>query len=322
MKIASECARPPLPRELLHPRYWPSWSGVIVIRLLGLLPLPLLVTVGKWVGSMLYFVGGSRRRIALINLRLCFPALSEAERVRIARENFGYLACAALAQGICWSASRKRLMRLLDLRGIEILEGVKEQGRPHILLVPHFVALELASVMYMAAVEPGLYMYQRIRNPVLDWQVMRGRTRFGGLPIERQDDLRGLIRALRKGHPFYYLPDQDAGKRRGVFASFCGQQASTVGTLGRIARLADAVVIPTFVRFSPDGRRIQVQLSTPISGLTGTDPLADATCMNRVIESEIRRFPAQYFWVHRRFKTRPPGAAPLYPAKARRRRKR
>ncbi|EIC20008.1 lysophospholipid acyltransferase family protein [Thiorhodovibrio frisius] len=317
-----ESVRATFPLSLLHPRHWASWLLVGAIRLLGLLPLPLLVGLGKAIGFALYPLGGSRRQVALINLKSCFPELTEAECSRMAREHFGYLTAAALAQGVCWSSSRQRLTRLLDIHGIDMLKEVKKSGQPFILLVPHFVALELASVAYSAAVEPGLYMYQRIRNPVFDWQVMRGRTRFGHVPLERHDDLRTLIRSLKQGIPFYYLPDQDPGKRRGVFAPFCGQQAATVGTLGRIARLAKAVVIPVFVRLATNGRRIELRFSSPIEGLTGTDPVADAGVMNQVIEAEVRRDPVQYFWVHRRFKTRPPGESPFYPRSARRRRRR
>lgn len=306
---------------LLHPRHWPSWLLIGLIRLLGLLPLALLVGLGRGLGHLLYPLGGARRQVALTNLRCCFPELSQAQRCQMARAHFGYLAAAALAQGVCWSASRARLTRLMDLVNVEHLERVKARGQPYMLLVPHFVALELASVGYMAAVEPGLYMYQRIRNPVFDWQLKRGRTRFGNTPIERKDDLRALVRSLKQGIPFYYLPDQDAGKRRGVFAPFCGQPASTVGTLGRIARLADAAVIPVFVRFAARPVRIELRFGEPIDGLTGTDPVADATRMNQVIEAEVRRDPVQYFWVHRRFKTRPPGETPLYPRSTRRRRR-
>ncbi len=303
---------------LRHPRYWPSWALIGLIWLLGLLPLPVLFALGQGLGFLLFLIGGRRRQVALINLRCCFPQLSERERKRMARAHFGYLGVAALAQGICWSASRERVKQLLRMEGFETVARLSAEGRPYILLVPHFLGLELASVVYGAVAEPGIYMYQRIRNSVVDWQVKRGRTRFGNRPLERHEDLRGLVRALKRGTPFFYMPDQDAGKRRGVFAEFCGQPAATVATLGRIARLANAVVVPVYARFLPRGQGLELRFSDPIAGLTGTDPIADATRMNQVIEAEIRRAPEQYFWVHRRFKTRPPGEPPLYPASSRR----
>ncbi|MFW5723277.1 MAG: lysophospholipid acyltransferase family protein [Halochromatium sp.] len=192
-------------------------------------------------------------------------------------------------------------------------------GRPVIVLVPHFVGLELGGTAFTALVHPGMYMYQRIRNPVLDAQVRRARTRFGAIPVERRDDLRGLIRTLKSGVPLFYLPDQDPGRRRGLFVPFCGVPAATVPTLGRIARLANAVVIPTFARFLPSGEGLELCFDPPLADFPSGDAEVDTARMNRVIEARLRSMPAQYFWVHRRFKTRPEGAAPIYPSRRGRR---
>lgn len=320
-QAAGDLARK-VPASLKHPRHWPSWWLVAMINALGRLPLPLLFALGQLIGTMAYPLIGSRRQVALTNVRCCFPERSSAQHQRIVRAHLGYLAVAALCQGICWSASRERLRRLVCIEERERIDALCAVGRPVIVLVPHFIGLELGGAAFTGLVHPGMYMYQRIRNPVVDWQVKRGRTRFGGIPVERGDDLRGLVRELKRGTPFFYLPDQDAGKRRGVFAPFCGQPASTVATLGRIARLADAEVIPLFARFLPRGQGLELRFGPPIEGLSGRDPVGDATRMNQIIEAEIQRMPEQYFWVHRRFKTRPPGAAMLYPAKTRRRPKR
>jgi KDO2-lipid IV(A) lauroyltransferase len=160
-------------------------------------------------------------------------------------------------------------------------------------------------------------MYQKIRDPVVDRQVKRARRQYGSVSIERQDDLRGLIREIKRGTPFFYLPDQDGG-RRGVFAPFCGVPASTVPMLGRFAAMTGAVVIPTFARFLPWGRGLELIFDPPLDPFPSGDPQSDAAAMNRVIEHRIRSMPDQYFWVHRRFKTRPPGDPPIYPAKRRR----
>lgn len=298
---------------LLAPRHWGSWLLVGLIRLLGFLPLPVLFALGWGLGWLLYPLAGARRTVALINLHNCFPDDNPRQHRRLARAHFGYLGVAALTQGVVWSASRKRLARLAHIQGREHLDAALAAGEPVIVLVPHFLGLELGGAVFTALVHPGIYMYQRVRNPVIDWQMKRARTRFGSLPVEHRDDLRGLIRQIKGGTPFFYLPDQDAGQRRGVFAPFCGQPAATVATLGRLARLAQARVVPLFTAFRPGGRGIELRFAPPIDGLSGRDPQADAARMNDIIESEVRRRPAQYFWVHRRFKTRPPGAAPLYP---------
>lgn len=309
-------------QSLLHPRHWPSWLLVGLINALGWLPLPLLFALGQGLGTLAYPLLGARRQVALINVRCCFPERDAREHRRIVRAHLRYLSVAALSQGICWSASRERLRRLVRIEGRERIDNLCAAGRPVIVLVPHFIGLELGGAAFTALVHSGMYMYQRIRNPVIDWQVKRSRTRFGGIPVEHRDDLRGLVRELKRGTPFFYLPDQDAGKRRGLFVPFCGQPAATVATLGRIARLADAEVIPLFARFLPRGEGLALRFAAPIDGLSGRDPAADAALMNQVIEAEIGRMPEQYFWVHRRFKTRPPGHAPLYPGQAKRRKKR
>jgi KDO2-lipid IV(A) lauroyltransferase len=269
-------------------------------------------------GRLAYFLAVSRRRVAHKNLEICFPDLAEAERRRLAGLHFGYLGVAALTQGLVWGASRRRLARLVKVRNLERFELPRSQGRNLILLVPHFVGLELGAAGFTATGHPGLFMYQRIRNPVVDLQIRRGRTRFGSTAVERKDDLRAMAREMRRGTPFYYLPDQDAGRFRGIFVPFCGIPAATVPMLSRFARLADALVIPAFPRYLPWGRGLEVILDPPLDPFPTKDQAADTALMNRVIEARVRTMPAQYFWVHRRFKTRPPGEPPIYPPRRRR----
>jgi len=251
------------------------------------------------------------------NLELCFPELSTQERGRLVSQHFGYLGVAALSQGLIWAASRRRLARLIKLRFRERFDECRGRGQNIILLMPHFIGLELGGAAFTALVHPGMYMYQQIRDPVIDARMRAGRTRFGALAIERQDDLRGLVRRIRQGIPFFYLPDQDAGPRRGVFVPFFGVLASTHPMLGRFAQLADAVVIPMHARFRPWGQGLEVTFGEPLASFPRGDEVADATAMNQAIETMIRALPAQYFWVHRRFKSRPPGEPPLYPSRRR-----
>jgi KDO2-lipid IV(A) lauroyltransferase len=310
-----------MPAPLHHPRHWPAWLAVGLFRLLAALPFRWLAALGQGLGRLGYWLVPGRRRIARINLGLCLPELSAPERERLLREHFGWLGQAAVCQGLSWGASRARLGRIIRVRNREVIDGLLGAGRPIIVLVPHFVGLELGGTGFTALVHPGMYMYQRIRSPVIDARVKHGRTRFGSIPVERQGDLRALVQELRRGTPFFYLPDQDPGRRRGVFVPFCGLPTATVPTLGRIARLADAVVVPTFARFLPRGQGLELRFAAPLGGVPSADPVADAAAMNRVIEAELRAMPAQYFWVHRRFKTRPDGEPPIYPSRRRRRRR-
>lgn len=303
---------------LWHPRHWPSWFLVGLFRFIGILPFPLLWAVGMGFGRIAYPIVGSRRRVALRNLEICFPDLSESERRRIAARHFGYLGVAAFTQGLVWGSSRRRLARIVKVRHLEHFDEPRRQGRNVIVLVPHFVGLELGGAAFTALVHPGMYMYQKIRDPVVDATMRRSRKRFGAASVERSDDLRSMVREIRKGLPFFYLPDQDPG-RRGIFVPFCGIATSTVPNLGRFARLGDALVIPTYARYLPWGRGLELIFDPPLEPFPTGDMDADTAFMNRAIEARMRTMPAQYFWVHRRFKTRPPGEAPIYPRKRRRR---
>jgi KDO2-lipid IV(A) lauroyltransferase len=296
--------------------------AVALFRLLALLPFRAQVALGRTLGGLGRRLLPRRRAVARTNLRLCLPELSEAEREQVLREHFQWLGVAAVCQGLSWAADVDRLRRIIRFRNREVIDQCLDQGRAVIVLVPHFVGLELGGTGFTALVHPGMYMYQRIRSPVIDAQVKHGRTRFGSIPVERQDDLRGLIREMKRGTPFFYLPDQDPGRRRGIFVPFCGIPAATVPTLGRIARMANARVIPTFARFCSDGSGLELIFDQPLAGFPSDDSVADTARMNQVIEARMRDMPAQYFWVHRRFKTRPDGEPSVYPDNAKRRRRR
>ncbi|HSO82013.1 lipid A biosynthesis acyltransferase [Thiocapsa sp.] len=304
--------------SLSHPKYWPSWLVVGLVYALGRLPFPLIWALGSAVGRLTYLLAGSRRLVGRRNLEICLPEATPRERERILRAQFGWLGVAAFCQGVGWGASRARLARVVKIRNRERIDADIAEGRPVIVLVPHFVGLELGGAAFTALVHSGVYMYQRIRNPVVDRQVRRARQQYGSVSIERHDDLRGLVREMKKGTPFFYLPDQDGG-RNGLFVPFCGVAASTVPMLGRFAAMSGAVVIPTFARFLPWGRGLELIFDPPLEHFPSGDRTEDTLRMNQVIEARIHTMPEQYFWVHRRFKTRPPGEPPIYPAKRRRR---
>ena len=273
--------------------------------------------MGQGLGRLFGRLARTRRQVVLCNLALCLPKLKASARARLASQHFGYLGVAALTQGLVWDASPRRLARLVTFCHRERFDALHAQQRNIILLVPHFLGLELGGAAFTALVHPGMYMYQKIRNPVFDWQMKVRRERFGALSIERQDGLRKVIRELCHGRAFFYLPDQNAGPRDGVFVPFCGVPASTFPMLGRFARLGRAAVIPLYARYRPRGQGLELLFAPPLENFPSGDVLADTAAMNRLIEDQLPAMPAQYFWVHRRFKTRPPGALPLYPPRRR-----
>ena len=297
--------------QFVHPRYWLLWFGILLLWLISLLPLRLTALLGRGLGVILYRIAGRRSHIVSTNLELCFPELDSNQLYELMKEHFKALGQAALTLGINMFASQRRLQRLVTMRDRHYFDDEIAAGKPVILLAPHFVAMEIAGLV-LAPERHMLSMYQTIRNPLIDYLVRRGRSRFGGIMIERKADMRQVVKMVRGGSPFYYLPDQDPGSSDKVFAPFFGIQTAVTPGLSRFARLSKAVVIPCFTKMLPHGAGYEVIFLPPLENFPSDDPAGDARRMNEVIEQGIREMPAQYFWVHRRFKSRPEGEESLY----------
>jgi len=311
----AEAAREYTARDFLSPRYWPDWLSLVFLRTVSLLPLPLIWLVGGVLGQLLYFLMGARRHITLTNLRACFPELSPAQQRRLARAHFRAFTQAALATPIAWWGSERRMKRLVHTPGKEHFERALAEKKPVILLVAHFVAIEVAG-MVLAPDHFMIDMYKRPRNLFFDWLIRTRRTRFvprhGGLLVERREGIKPVIRAIRRGGSFFYLSDQDQGRDGALFAPFFGIPAATLTALSRLTQLTSAVVLPCFARQLPWGRGYELIFQPPLENFPTDDVLADTTRMNKIIEDAVRAMPEQYFWSHRRFKTRPEGEGPFY----------
>ncbi|MFM9915305.1 MAG: lipid A biosynthesis acyltransferase [Rhizobacter sp.] len=283
-----------------------------LLWLLHWLPLALLAPLGRGLGVVLWTLGRARRRIALRNLELCFPEKSDAERHAIAVEHFKCLGRSLLERGLLWHSSAERLKRLIHV------EGPADFGDRHagalMWLVPHFVALDVAAVAARFSVaRPGCTVYQTQSNKVFDEAVRRGRLRFGKIRLfSRRETAKPLLRAIKEGDAFFNLPDMDFGRKDAEFVPFFGIPAATLLTPSRMARLLDMAVQPVVAEMLPGSQGYRVRFLEPWPDFPTDDPLTDSAAVNRWIESEIRRNPAQYLWVHRRFKTRPLGEPSLY----------
>jgi Kdo2-lipid IVA lauroyltransferase/acyltransferase len=276
------------------------------------LPLGAQAVCGNAFGRLGYRLVASRRKVALRNLELCFPELSEDERTALAREHFRWLGRSLLERGLLWYASADRLMRLIDVEGDVRL--AERSDRPVMWLAPHFMGLDVAGASVLLFQErKGISIYQAQSDPVMDAALRRGRLRFGNAEIFARDEAgKALFRAIRKGDGFFNLPDMDFGTRDAAFVPFFGVSAVTLLAPSRLARALNMVVQPVVAEILPGGEGYRVRFEEPWTDFPTDDPVADAARMNRWIEEEIRRNPAQYLWVHRRFKTRPAGEAPLY----------
>ena len=278
--------------------------------LLQLLPLRLLAAIGDGFGMLLYALGRERRRVCLINLAHCLPELSEREREALARRHFRAFARTFLERAILWWGSLARIRQLVRVEGMEHFEAVR--GGPLILLAPHFVGLDMGAARLMLDIDL-VSIYARQKNKVFDAVLYAGRMRFGRVTLlSRQDGVRPALRAMQAGRPFYYLPDMDYGQRDAIFAPFFGVDAATITGVSRLARLAGARVLPSITRMLPRGEGYVLRFLPAWENYPGASIEADTRRMNAFIEEQVRQMPEQYLWVHKRFKTRPPGEASWY----------
>ncbi len=284
-----------------------SRLAVGLLWLLHWLPLPVLSRCGNALGSLSFHLGRRRRHIVLVNLRLCFPELPEEQRKQLARAHFRVLGRSMLERSLLWWASTERLSRLITVVGEDHLRTLVEAGRPVLMLTPHFVGLDAGGAAIAMRFDcASIYAVQS--NRVFDRLLLRGRQRFGDqLLLSRQEPVRASVRAMKAGRPLYYLPDMDFGRRDSIFVPFFGVQTATVPGLSRLARLAGATVVPCLTRILPGAAGYLVTVGEPWQDFPSRDVEADTARMNAWIEEAIRSMPEQYYWVHRRFKTRPEG---------------
>ncbi|MBS0355102.1 MAG: lipid A biosynthesis acyltransferase [Proteobacteria bacterium] len=285
---------------------------VALLWLLHWLPLSLQAPIGRGLGLLLYWIITPRRKVVLTNLRLCFPEQSEAARRALAREHFALAGRSLIERGIAWFASEERVRRIVRIQGEEKLARLIEARQPVILLTPHFLGLDLGGTRIAASFD-SVSIYARQKDPVIDRWLYHGRSRFGSQVLLRRDEsVRASIKAMKEIRPFYYLPDMDNGPEDSVFVPFFGVKAATLSALPRLAKLGGAVVVPCVTRMLPGGEGYVVEFGEPWTNFPGSDVEADTRRMNACIEDLVRTMPAQYYWVHRRFKTRPPGEPKIY----------
>ena len=283
-----------------------------LLWLLHFLPLSILAPIGHGVGHLLHLFARQRRRIASLNIDWCFPELNEAQRRALVLAHFMALGRSLVERSIFWWGSEPRLRRLIQVEGEEKIHALRAAGRPVILLAPHFVGLDAGGVAVTMRFDI-VSIYAAQANPTFNRLLYRGRTRFGNQQLlSRQDGARATVKAMKSGRPFYYLPDLNGKRRDSVFVPFFGIPASTITGLPRLAKAAGAAVVPCVTRMLPGGQGYRVEFGDAWTDFPSEDVEADTARMNTWIETAVRTMPEQYYWVHRRFKTRPPGSAKPY----------
>ena len=285
---------------------------VFLLWLLHFLPLGTLAFLGCRLGEAFYLLGRYRRKIVNINLAWCFPELSPEQRAKLARSHFRALGRSILERSLLWWASQERLEKIIRIKGLEKIRALHEAGQPIILLAPHFVGLDAGGAK-IAMNFNSLSMYAEQANPVFDRLLFNGRRRFGDqLLLTRKDGIRATVKAMKSGRPFYYLPDLNARRRESIFVPFFGIQTATITGVPRLAQLAGARVLPCTTRILPGGEGYVTEIGDAWENFPTADVEADTARMNAWIEAAVRTMPEQYYWVHRRFKTRPEGEPKPY----------
>ena len=289
-----------------------SWSkfGVSMMHVLAKLPLPVLRGLGRGIGNLLYVLAAPRRKIALRNLELCFPESTLAQRKTWARESIVVFCQTFLDRSWLWFGSEALVRSRVKLVGAtHELDG----DTPTIVFAPHFYSMDAGGLALPLNTEREFTsIFATNPDPVLDAWFMAGRQRFGNVRmLNRADGVKPIISTLRKGGLLYLLPDMDYGKNDSVFVPFFAvPQAATIPSLSRFARLGKAKVVGLYNRMTPDG--YVAEMTPAWENFPTDDHVADTARMNRELEAAIRTMVPQYYWVHKRFKTRPDGEASLY----------
>ncbi len=281
---------------MLHPRYWLLW-------LLVQLPHPWQMAIGRRLGRIAMRLLKRRVQIARRNLQLALPELAAAERERLLIANFENVGCAVFETGMAWFWSDRRMRRWMQIEGEEHVRHAMAGGSGMLLLSCHFMTLELNARMF-GLLQPGVGVYRPNDNPVLEYAQVRGRTRSNKYLLDR-GDIKGMIKALRKGEALWYAPDHDYGRHASVFVPFFAvEQSATITGTATLARVKNTVVLPCYTLRLPQGG-YRLVIEAPLADFPSGDDHLDASRSNQVIEAAVRQAPEQYMWLHRRFKTRP-----------------
>lgn len=279
------------------------------LRSVSALPYSLVARTGEALGSLLYRIPGKRRHILQTNIRLCFPEKTEAERETLSRNTFRHVIRSYLERGYQWFGSAEKISRLVSVDSAIELSDSYDQ--PTIFLAYHFAGLEAGCVSY-STMHPVASVYTPMSSEMTDQIALQQRGRFGCEMIPRSGSARKILKVLKSGKPVMLAADMDFGLRDSVFVPFLGVPALTLTSVSRLAAASGARVIPFVTEVLPDYKGYRLKLFEPLEDFPSEDMTADALRMNQFLETQVRRFPDQYYWVHRRFKRRPEGESPVY----------
>ena len=289
--------------HLLHPRHWPAWLGIVMLRVLILLPHPLVMRLGRGLGRVARLLLRQRADIARRNIELCFPELDPDGREQLVKAHFASLGMAAFEAPLAWWGSDSRLDGLAEISGLENLLAAADGGTGVLLLSAHFSCLDIGG-RFLSRQFQFDAMYRPSNSPVVEHVMAGSRARHCGTIIQR-DEIKKLLRSLRAGHAIWYAPDQNTQRKKAVFVKFFGHPAATTPATHKLAQMTGARVVPFQTVRKADGSGYRVTLEPALEDFPTGNPEVDTQRVNEIIERWVREDPEQYLWIHRRFRTRP-----------------
>ncbi|MGB5177299.1 MAG: LpxL/LpxP family Kdo(2)-lipid IV(A) lauroyl/palmitoleoyl acyltransferase [Gammaproteobacteria bacterium] len=302
--------------RFLAPRFWPTWLGMSLARLLQLLPYRLQLPAGPMMGRLFMLLNPYRRLIVNTNLALCFPELDDRERQQLYRRVVRSLGLSLVEEASSIWAPDTFFDHMGTVQGLEHIAAAQAQGKGVLLLSGHFCSVDFAGRVLLRH-HPVCFTYQELRNPLSNHILTAARKKFAHCIIHRHD-IRGFIKTLKAGEVVWYAPDQSQARKNSVFAPFFGIQANTLTATTKLVKMTGAVVLPFEIRRRPDAMGYALTIQAPLEDFPGNNEEADAARFNALLEAQVRENPDQYLWIHRRFKARPVGEPRLYPKKPRR----
>lgn len=294
-----------------HPLYWPVWLGIGLFWLITqITPYRILMFFGRQIGHCIYLFPSRAKLIVQKNIQLCFADLNQQQQNKLVKENFAAYGMAVFETALGWWGTNKRLQSLCHLEGIEHFHNAQKQGKGIIIIGGHFTCLELAGRLFTIRT-PIAVIYRLPRHPLLRAILLNGRYKHYVEMYERHN-IRGIVRCIKNGTPFWYSPDVDPGRQDGLFSPYFGQQAYSLTATSRLAKMCNAVVLSVSHYRRDDGRGYNVVVHPPLENFPSNDLQTDTDRINQVIESLVKEKPEQYLWTYRRFKTRPKDHAKIY----------
>jgi len=302
------------------PKYWGNWLSLGLLFLFSYCPVRIRDRFAAWLANKIYDAKflNKRKKIAFTNLSLCFPEYTQAQKEQLMRDNITALAQITLSLGELKFRSRKYLLNRVNLIGEHHLKEVERQGKGALFLSPHCYGLDYASIAGINAQGyPLSGMFNDFKNPVYDWFVSEYRTRFTsitgkGALYHRSEGLKPAIKSLRDKTHFFYLPDEDHGREKSIFAPFYATEKATLPMIGRLAKLGKGVILPIYAVYNNKTTKFDIILHEPLYNISNKDDHQDTLAVNQAIERLVNENRSQYMWSLKLLKTRPEVGLNIY----------